>query len=798
MDGVRRRLLLVGLSLAVVLTAMAITAPSASAALENCNAEGGEWLGDTEVADGVSANTNYGIGTIGHAGQSGANIYRYFIKWDMSDLSSSPSDVVIDNAFFYWYVHNEVGVPPHEIAAYGSDNVNWDENVITWNLQPQIKGTHENFITDGAIGWNRWRVDNLVRNQVDNTDNVTIVLRGVSEAGGGFIYGYCMEYATDLTLRPYLEIYYHLVGGVNIGSIASQHPLIDRKQDYTGSGALTSTQLTITVWDNEGASNLSLSSVRISIRSVDGTVRVDNVNPTSSAAGGDENTKIFYYTYDPADNLPDAALGLFDVQVLVTDSLGRTDNENFIGMGADLFTVDDWRTTFGLAPNPPQVGYTMSIGGIVSRVSGTADTPSSMMFLDASVGTWTTITLAADNWQDNYTCTGDPLENISVKMKLAYGALDGYEENSYVVSENVTYTIEVRWEENFALVDNLRAQHLCMTVYYENEQRVENFADNVNPDNYNFSSSVRLIVLNHDNDYSRSRVVYGGSGGVVQLFIVGDHTKLREYHLTLYDVTGMFSPPNGRLLIKRYIGTNLAYVNYDWWSSELKVNAWLLENQYYQFDIINATQTRSIGQILADANTDKTVWVRELVAENEAFIYTDIAWSAVREDTGVITVTYQDSGGGTENGAVKIYLENGTLAYSTTFTTSTLSLTWTGADNSKGYVVRLEVDHATFGTIIEQMAVGMRWGSYYPTTGGGENISGMFMPDAPIPFMALASLVCISVIALMFGALHASTGMLVISIMVAMLSLWGWLPVPMPIVALLVLLSVLWKLAERR
>ncbi len=133
-------------------------------------------------------------------------------------------------------------------------------------------------------------------------------------------------------------------------SITCDNTVVDRKVESWW--AVGGTRISITVRDDDGNTALSPEDVRIRIRGADGSLVVENV-PPCSYADVDENTRVFYYLYDPADSLPDSALGPFDVQVFVSDIYGMTDNEDFDGMGKDLFVVNDLEVSLLITDNTP-------------------------------------------------------------------------------------------------------------------------------------------------------------------------------------------------------------------------------------------------------------------------------------------------------------------------------------------------------------------------------------------------------------------------------------------------------------
>ena len=149
-----------------------------------------------------------------------------------------------------------------------------------------------------------------------------------------------------------------------IVQISSSEPLVDRDED-SGSGPTLTTTITVRVRDPDNRDDLRLG---LWLRDGSDTLILDNVGVVNYD-NVDENTRDYWYVYDPSDTLPDGALGPFDVKVQVVDSEGGTTTEDFEGAGHELFTVDDLVVTLNVADNRPV--YRLEASGTVARVFGT-------------------------------------------------------------------------------------------------------------------------------------------------------------------------------------------------------------------------------------------------------------------------------------------------------------------------------------------------------------------------------------------------------------------------------------------
>lgn len=576
-------------------------------------------------------------------------------------------------------------------------------------------------------------------------------------------------------------------------SIVVDNALVDRGSDFNGSGAVTATRITIVVEDNDNYDELV--GVFENVRTGDDTSYYMNENLWSTAVMENENRVIVYRVLNPDDNTPDGGMGSWDVRVTVRDNYG---GENTNEWQLAKFVVDDMDSTVSVDPAMPFSGWPVTVSGTVTRVSGAGATADNVIFSDNDGGG--TLDLGAGNaWSYTYVVTAGVSENVSLTIKIVDSGLDGLELSSYLDNDNRLYQICIRWEENNGLVggaDNDIFRDLNIVLYATDSQYTDNMADNLNPDNYYLSANTYLVTLNVDNQYLRS-IVPQGDGGVITLYMAESVDKLSVYYLTLYDLTGVFASTSGQLLIRRFIAENLTYINYDSWSADLTMTVWLMENQYYQFDVISGVHQRNIGQILADAVQSKTIWIRELIMDNVYYLHEYVSWSAYRDNaTGGIIVSYEDNLAGTENGAVYIYDWNGTLVYVSTFLADEYSLAWLNGENDQNYYVTLTVTHDNFGTITETIPINLLLSEYvvdFPVS-----ITALVARSSPFPLITVGSLALLITIALGFGASHASTGMLIVSVLAAGFWLFGWLPIPFPVISLLIVLAILWKLAERK
>jgi len=114
---------------------------------------------------------------------------------------------------------------------------------------------------------------------------------------------------------------------------------VDRKAHWAGDGDV---RILVTVKDNEGRD--AIENVHFWIRDNNNAVVVDNAMHIGYENVND-NTKRFWYDYEPSDIMLDNALGEFDVKVQAV-SVNFENTKDYTDLGFELFTVNDHSITF--------------------------------------------------------------------------------------------------------------------------------------------------------------------------------------------------------------------------------------------------------------------------------------------------------------------------------------------------------------------------------------------------------------------------------------------------------------------
>ena len=129
------------------------------------------------------------------------------------DVSSIPTDAIIVDADLKLYQYQTIGTEGFIIGLHPVTE-NWEENIITWNNQPDYLPSPESIvtITVGATTWLSWDITSLLQGWVDGSKvNYGILLKDTDEPmGDTFIRCYTSDYITNPNQCPKLEITYYV------------------------------------------------------------------------------------------------------------------------------------------------------------------------------------------------------------------------------------------------------------------------------------------------------------------------------------------------------------------------------------------------------------------------------------------------------------------------------------------------------------------------------------------------------------------------------------------------------------
>ncbi len=169
-------------------------------------AEGKDSMVVTQIPDTNYENNQYfSLGNL-----SVSIILRAHLQFDVSIL---PTDAVIVNADLKLYQYQTIGTESFVIGLHQVTE-SWEENMITWNNQPDYLPSPESTITVtvGALTWLSWDITSLLQGWLDGSiANYGVVLKDTDEPlGDTFIRCYSSDYLANPTLCPKLEITYYV------------------------------------------------------------------------------------------------------------------------------------------------------------------------------------------------------------------------------------------------------------------------------------------------------------------------------------------------------------------------------------------------------------------------------------------------------------------------------------------------------------------------------------------------------------------------------------------------------------
>jgi hypothetical protein len=128
------------------------------------------------------------------------------------DVSSIPIEAVIINAELKLYQYQTIVLVVFIIGLHQVTE-SWDENLITWNNQPDYSPSPESTvtITVGAETWLSWSVSSLLEGWLEGSiNNHGVLLKDTDEPmGDTFIRCYTSDYITNPNQCPKLEVTYY-------------------------------------------------------------------------------------------------------------------------------------------------------------------------------------------------------------------------------------------------------------------------------------------------------------------------------------------------------------------------------------------------------------------------------------------------------------------------------------------------------------------------------------------------------------------------------------------------------------
>lgn len=220
----------------------------------------------------------------------------------------------------------------------------------------------------------------------------------------------------------------------------------------------------------------------------------------------------------------------------------------------------------------------------------------------------------------------------------------------------------------------------------------------------------------------------------------------------------------------------------------------LIPGSKYELTIGNEDTNYIYGDFLATGSTSVQLILRAVELPKETIlIYKYLTFYAYRNFTSnTITFFYNDTKLDTTSLSLVIYDSDGLEAYSDTYTADTVTLAWTGGTNTTSYNIQVTVEHGDYGTV--------EWSQYLASQFGGSvaMFDFSFLGDWSFDMTYLFPTILILFAACCFSALNAEVGAIIVSIIAILLTIIGWIPIPVGSLVAAFALSILMALVYNK
>lgn len=321
------------------------------------------------------------------------------------------------------------------------------------------------FKVNGTSDWDNNAYDNV---RLTSAGAYGFVLDNQSGLVPNTLYDYRAYVVEDTAVEAYgSTLTFTTDNWVEINAIAVTEALVDRRQDVTGSGATLTTTIQITVWAFGDNALLVIDNIDIFIYDNTEKIVVDNATPDSSTALSD-NTRRFDYSYNPADNLTDDNMGMFDIRIYADVSNQVKDNWD-----NTILTVDDLSNDVPTQENV--AGHQHKVSGTATRVSGGAVTLTSGTRVDNNEGSAAAVVSGTD-FDNTYAVS----VGGQVYFNLETAELDGVSDNLVYPYPNLPPDLIGVYVDN-SLIDNHQSENAItatrITVAFQDNDNYDDFND---------------------------------------------------------------------------------------------------------------------------------------------------------------------------------------------------------------------------------------------------------------------------------------------------------------------------------
>jgi hypothetical protein len=292
---------------------------------------------------------------------------------------------------------------------------------------------------------------------------------------------------------------------------------------------------------------------------------------------------------------------------------------------------------------------------------------------------------------------------------------------------------------------------------------------------------------------SESKNIYGvdaNSFQVVQLIM-----SLQDNSLTCT------SP---KIHITKMIGEVSATITERPFDAESKALVYLVNGQQYAVTVTCANGvTRSIGNLLVDStNLQKTIVIGSTSTVN-ASDYGTSSSLTFDNSTGVITYTWHDPAGNTNGVHVSIVNRTNTsqIFYECDSANATdSSCSFAVPDVNGTYAVITSIDHDKFGNMTSSTPFGGIVGAFIGnvTQNIYASFSEAFSYDQVSQGVTAISAMFLMILPMTFGPVLGGVAAIIVGLFAAILHMFGMFPVSIGLIAVVVVLAIMARFADRR
>lgn len=351
-----------------------------------------------------------------------------------------------------------------------------------------------------------------------------------------------------------------------------------------------------------------------------------------------------------------------------------------------------------------------------------------------------------------------------------------------VTAQPYEYTVNAVWNE-FSGVHTLNG---CYVTAYFSGGSLETFEVNGSTIK---SWGSRPLYLRYNLVVGYREYWAGADSGASTDLFVFNTTNLNVYSFSLLDELGVTSQA-------QYFDSRIL-INDTWVVSERKYLEEAGETSFlmaygntYRMVLHNGDDIEYVlGDFIAGTDLTQTMYVRAInFPRMYILVYSYVLCYASRTET-TVTVDYNDTLSGTQDGTVSIYFKNGTLATAPlSITANETQINWNLADNETDYYVHVDVNHSILGTL--HFARPLPHGFTPPNPWGLSplgNITGLETANL-IPFFAILSVTFI------FSSINIGFGVFAVVCMLGVFIALGWIDMSTTTITVLFVLVILFSL----